>query len=311
MWVSKPIRCGLVVAVSLGMTVALPAGVVAQETVAGRIVFLSDRGGGDAIYTMRPDGGDVTRISLGAKPEPAWSIGRPCWSPDGNRILFFVRKQRGGAVALEGTVYITETDGSSVRELGPGGDPAWSPDGMQIAFSSWRGGNLDIWLMDLTDSTVGNLTQYPETDREPAWSPDGKRIVFTSFREGGMGLYVMNVDGSAVRLLKQTETVIADPTWSPDGSRIAFTSMDPETYNMEVYIINSDGSDAVNLTNDEGMDFGPVWSPDGKSIAFTSDRNGNKDIFLTRLDGTGVTNLTDHPADDWVESSCAWWAPQR
>jgi hypothetical protein len=33
-------------------------------------------------------------------------------------------------------------------------------------------------------------------------------------------------------------------------------------------------------------------------IAFTSDRTGNFDIFTTRIDGSDLTNLTNHPAFD-------------
>jgi Tol biopolymer transport system component len=36
----------------------------------------------------------------------------------------------------------------------------------------------------------------------------------------------------------------------------------------------------------------PVWSPDGNSIAFFSDRGGNPDIYIMKLDGSHVEQLT-------------------
>ncbi len=46
------------------------------------------------------------------------------------------------------------------------------------------------------------------------------------------------------------------------------------------------------------------WSGGG-TIAFTSDRTGNLDIYLIDADGENLTNLTEHPADDYSPS----WSP--
>ena len=37
----------------------------------------------------------------------------------------------------------------------------------------------------------------------------------------------------------------------------------------------------------------------GQKILFDSDREGNREIYIMNLDGSGLTNLTKHPADDW------------
>jgi Periplasmic component of the Tol biopolymer transport system len=42
----------------------------------------------------------------------------------------------------------------------------------------------------------------------------------------------------------------------------------------------------------------PAWSPDGRRIAFQSKRDGNLEIYVINLDGTGLSRLTDHPAAD-------------
>jgi TolB protein len=43
----------------------------------------------------------------------------------------------------------------------------------------------------------------------------------------------------------------------------------------------------------------PRWSPDGRRISFVSSRSGNFDLFVMDADGTNVTRLTDHPANDF------------
>jgi TolB protein len=43
----------------------------------------------------------------------------------------------------------------------------------------------------------------------------------------------------------------------------------------------------------------PKWSPDGKRISFVSSRGGNFDLYVMNADGTNITRVTDHPANDF------------
>ncbi len=52
------------------------------------------------------------------------------------------------------------------------------------------------------------------------------------------------------------------------------------------------------LTTDAGFEGEPTFSPDGKLIAYVSDRTGNFDIFLKRIDGGPDIQLTNDPGDD-------------
>ena len=54
---------------------------------------------------------------------------------------------------------------------------------------------------------------------------------------------------------------------------------------------------------DEGFPREATWSPDGQSIAYTSDRSGNPDIWLRRLDRHDSVQLTNSPS---AETSPAW-----
>ena len=64
----------------------------------------------------------------------------------------------------------------------------------------------------------------------------------------------------------------------------------------------SDGSGVrqlVNLTNNsDSRDETPTWSPDGSHIAFSSNRDGNFDIYVMKVNGGSLTNLTDHGNED-------------
>lgn len=61
-------------------------------------------------------------------------------------------------------------------------NPEWSPDGRYIAFSGLVDGVSDIYLYDLQQDSVLQITDDAYSDLQPAWSSDSKRIVFISDR---------------------------------------------------------------------------------------------------------------------------------
>lgn len=99
-----------------------------------RIAFTSDRDGDYEIYSVRPDGTDLKRLTWAPGNEAHCS-----WSPDGKWIAF--TSQRGGfkdEAALHpynpqpyGDLYVMRADGSDVRMLTDNqyeeGTPNWIP----------------------------------------------------------------------------------------------------------------------------------------------------------------------------------------
>jgi len=66
-----------------------------------------------------------------------------------------------------------------------------------------------------------------------------------------------------------------------------------------------DGAKAINITNNPAADTDADWSPDGPKIAFASDRDGNVQICVMNVDGTGIARLTNHMSEDRQPS----WSP--
>jgi len=173
----------------------------------------------------------------------------------------------------------------------------------RIAFTSYRDGNGEIYVMDADGSNQTRLTNSPGDDGDPAWSPDGSRIAFQSGRDGNWEIYVMNTNGSGQTRLTNSPADDFTPSWSPDGTKIAFISNRDNKY--EIYIMNADGSEQTNLANDSCTGWCPSWSPDGTKIALISSRDGNGEIYVTNADGSEQTNLTNNPADDFAPA----WSP--
>ena len=55
----------------------------------------------------------------------------------------------------------------------------------------------------------------------------------------------------------------------------------------------------LRLTHDPGISEWPTWSPDDSSIAFTSNKNGNFDIYVRRVEGGQDVNVTSNPSEDF------------
>lgn len=170
-------------------------------------------------------------------------------------------------------------------------NPSLAPSDGRIAFSACRGGNWDIYSVDVASGGWQRLTSDPAEDRDPAWSPDGTKLAFASRRDGNWDIYVLDAHGDLTRL---TDDPAYDgaPAWSPDGRRIAFESS--RAGDLDIFVMDADGSDQVNLTPKESAgDYGPAWSPDGRYIAFTSWRYGDKDIFIADVESGEIVQLTN------------------
>jgi Tol biopolymer transport system component len=223
-----------------------------------KIVFTSWRTGNAQIYVMNADGSNQTRLTTDGGTQ--W---RAAWSPDDSKILY----------TNDSVIYVMQADGSDQKQLieGDGIYPSWSPDNT-IAFPSWRGGNSQIYVVDIqwecnTDIPSVctyqlfdeiNLSKNPNYNWNPSWSPDSSKITFTSDPDDNMDIFVMDADGSNRINLSNNWSREDDPSWSPDGSAIAFKSNRDD--NHQIYVMNADGSNQTNLSNNAYNDEWPSWS---------------------------------------------------
>lgn len=240
---------------------------------------------------MNADGTDPVRLTTSPKTEEYF----PHFSPDGTWLLYwsFVKEPLKADLRW----FRDGSDGVFATNIQP--YVSFSPDGRFILVCmNSAPGNLDIFGVAAGGGDPTPLTSSPGLDFEPAWSPDGKTIAFVSDRDGTPHIYVMDTDGGNQRRLTRNDIVELEPAWSPDGMAIAFLG-DVSDVSSNIYLVNADGTNTRRLT-DEAVSHNenPVWSPDGSMIAFWSNRTGNSEIFVMRLDGTGLTNLTGNPAED-------------
>ena len=200
------------------------------------------------------------------------------WAETERDVLSFV-SEKGDAQPI----VLMNTRGKILERLmtdpGEPSDFTWSPDKRSIAYSSFHGGNFDIYVMDVEANTHRQLTVDGHKDLSPAWSPSGKWIAFTSDRAGSRNIYRMDVDGENVRQLTNRRNC-RYPAWSPNSQWIAFTS------ESSLFVMDAGGKRLRKLSAHVSFG-GCTWSPDGKQIAFVLNTN----IVSIGIDGKNLQQL--------------------
>ena len=264
-----------------------------KRTPENAIAFVSDRAGNQDIYLFDLDAD--TALALTDDEGEDWA---PDWSPDGEKLAF--ASNRDG----DWNIYIMTLKNRKVRRVTKTGQdrrPSWSPDGDNIAFVTERDGNDEIYTMNLDGAESKNVTNHPARDDRPVWSPNGDHIAFCSNRDGDWEIYILHVEGGDAE--KLTDNTVPDfpGCWSGDGKSLLFTSED----NIVLYSF-ANGT-MTNLSKDDFKRGTPGFSPNGELIVFESDQSGDYDIWFMHRDGTGLSNMTQHPAFDWFPK----WRPLR
>jgi hypothetical protein len=179
------------------------------------------------------------------------------WSPDGQQFAFVVFADGNNQIN------IVNVDGGGVqRRIAPEGigeikNPSWSPDGRYIAFSGIVGGISDLFLWDLEQDELSQLTDDRNGDFHVTWSPDGRTIAFASDR----------------------------------GPETSFDSLTFSKYRLALLDVESREVQTLDLLGNVRHS-NPQFSPDGDWLYFLSDADGFSDIYRTRLSDGSIERVT-------------------
>ena len=301
----------MLVACALVAGATLVGEMSAARTPSGRIYFTSWRDAtesearayrGMEIYSMRPDGTDVRRLTHNRVDDLY-----PKVSSDGKRIAF-VRRVGGN----RGEIWTMNAGGSGARRVIAVPQlqrPAWSPDGKRIAYVDGAGGRLQLWVMRANGTarerivlppSPGSSDDWPSFVMFPAWSPDGKAIAFSN----AMSLWSVIVGtGEVKRLARCPRGYCSSPAWSPDGRRIAFQHVSGPVVKV---VPATGGAARVVVPTNRGGGGTPSWSPDGRWIVFNRGYlPGHPYQELAVVRSTGgpqrrlTTNFVDDHSADW------------
>jgi uncharacterized protein (TIRG00374 family) len=183
-----------------------------------------------------------------------------------------------------------------------------------LIWSSTRGGNHELYSLELPEGRLQALTKDPAVDFYGRFSPDGERILFlrsretwVSFREyGKWDAWVMDSDGRRQELLVEGAY---HPSWWPDGRSIVYH----RKKRLLRYHLRKEREEVLADGRErpfKGRFTTPYVAPDGRSIALTLRgswrgvgvwKPGRNDIWkLDRADGCQLSWSADGSTLIWV-----------
>jgi dipeptidyl aminopeptidase/acylaminoacyl peptidase len=285
--------------------------------------------GSKSAVWMQPtaDGEPVRMTAVGSA---AWS---PQWSPD-NRYLAVLSDRKDGRTQ----VWLLDRRGGDARQLTEFKQGVrsyeWSPDGTRmllvakdpspadldeekrpsprpyvidrLQFKRDYVGYLDnrythVYVIDVTDRKVSQVTSGDYDDSQATWSPDGRHIVFVSNRTDwpdtnrNTDLWRVDVsqDDPQPEQLTSARYADANPVFSPDGKRIAYTSSISD--GLPVYaipqlaILDVDSGKSTPVESlAEVQAWGLLFSANGRSVYAIAEYRSEQQ--LVRVDvGSGAT----------------------
>jgi thermolysin len=273
-------------------TVTEDGGRVAWSHRLNRIAF--DRAGNDGyydVYTMTPDGSDVTCVTCDRPGLPARHNGNPAWHPDGTFIVFQAQKEDVTGLVVDG----------------------FAKPGLGV--------NNDLWLIDTAGRGAWRLTDVPALQGgvlHPHFSHAGDRLLWSEriggggrFGEWALKIADFRVEGSTPRLGNvrtfqpgAQRRFYESHGFSPDDRQIYFSgNLQPgqDEIHLDIYRMDVDTGALVNLTPDA-----QVWdehahpSPSGARIVWISSRglswsdpsNLRTEFWMMQADGSAASRLT-------------------
>jgi Tol biopolymer transport system component len=211
-------------------------------------------------------GFDPVRGSIDSQPRwltegPTRQAGYPDLSPDGEWLAFH-----------DGGIILVKSDGTGFRQLTSEGYedryPRWSPDGRRIAFLSRRGGQYDIWLINIDGSSLERLTWTKSPSVYfPVWLPNGTRLAYATLEK-------TSVIDTATPWSEQSPKHLTPPpefgarfypwSWSPDGRKLAGALLKPDGVSVVGLGIYSFESQQFERLPQIG--YNPVWLGDSRRL---------------------------------------------
>lgn len=205
------------------------------------------------------------------------------FSPDGNRVAVFARFDRTrklllldavkGGVAAEHDIPLPVDQPMQ---------PAFSPDGRSVAFRGYRGGQADIYLLDLGDGSIVNLTDDETYDTAPSFAPDGNTLVYSARVGQWDKLVELQLDDPT----RRRQFTFGDgndegAAFSRDGRRVFFAS-DRENGILDVYQYDLESRSLSRLTHLIGAAVNPVpvQTLDGERVVFQAYSRGAWQLWV-------------------------------
>lgn len=211
----------------------------------------------------------------------------------GSRVVFVSGSKRNK------DVFIAGIDGQNVRQITNFQNitvsPSISPDGRYLAYTSYKEGKPNLFIMDLETGKDIHSDREDGMKLGTAWL--GKSTLGYSKTSGNHStIYTFDAVSRQKKAIFTKEGILTSPSFSPDGTRMVFVS--DMFGNPQIFIKDLSSGDAKRLTYSGNYNTSPSFSPKGDLIVFVAKINGSFEICTMNLDGSNQRVLTSGGIND-------------
>ena len=225
----------------------------------------------------------------------------PAWSPDGRTIAYVSFE------AKRARIYLSDVRTGRRRLLtsfpGINGAPAWSPDGKQLAVVLSKDGNRGhpkLYLVNLGDLKITQVTKGNAIDTEPSWTADGRSLVFTSNRGGTPQIYLLTLADKQIQRLTFDGDYNARASFSRDGHYLLMLHREQGQFNIALMNMKSGN---LRLLTHTVANESPSFAPNGRMVVFATNEGAYTSLGIASIDGRVMLRL---PATEGNVQSPAW-----
>ncbi|MGE9515780.1 MAG: tolB protein precursor [Solitalea-like symbiont of Tyrophagus putrescentiae] len=180
------------------------------------------------------------------------------WGPNSDNYVYTVVSKGRTALIIVDVATGKTIKEIFIKELPFFSHPAYSPDGNSILLTSLNDGQSNLFLYNIKEQTVKQLTFDESSKLQASWSRDGQYIIFTS-----------------------------------DNSTYNDLSTKYKNYKTNILNIATNSIETIDIL--KGADnLNPLFSEDGTKIYFLSNLNGFRNLFEYDLTTKEIFQLTNY-----------------
>lgn len=227
-----------------------------------------------------------------------WDTGRRLSvSPDGASLAYISLVDKTPNVMVRRSI----TGGASTqRTFRRASNLAWGGDN-RLYFNDNTSNTSTIGSVDAQKGSLIKQHTSNNNDWSPVVTDDGSLMYFTRYDSSGPSIWSLNLSTGE---LTNCTRGYGPATCGSDPMKLLLTR-NSNKGNSEIWMVDLANGDEIQLLSDTEKGFSdPVMSPDGKWILVVSNslstvsNKQNMDIYAVRSDGSQLTQITYHPAQD-------------
>ena len=253
-----------------------------------------------AISSLRGSTG-FGRSTMGvfADKKFAWNTNRLlAISPDGKKLAYATRMNKQDNVMVRNTTSQSIATQRTFRNVNSFG---WGSDN-RLYFSDVVSQNMFICSVNAeAGSMMDQITSGSVVDKDPVYNSETNQLFFVRVANDGPSIWSINRNDGTLTSCARGYS----PCLIPGNPNAFFCVRNTDLGRSEIWYVDFvKGQEALVLSDVNHSFTNPTLSPEGKWLADVGNsessisKQTNLDIYAVRTDGTRLTQLTYHPAND-------------